>query len=106
MSSILTNNSAMSALSTLRGINKNLNQTQDRISSGLKVSSGKDNAAYFSISETMKGDSGMNKSINEGLTLTKNVISTGRMGAETVTDLATKFVERVAFAQGICIRTI
>ncbi|WP_334062591.1 flagellin N-terminal helical domain-containing protein [Limimaricola cinnabarinus] len=100
MSSILTNNSAMSALSTLRGINKNLNQTQDRISSGLKVSSGKDNAAYFSISETMKGDSGMNKSINEGLTLTKNVISTGRMGAETVTDLATKFVERVAFAQG------
>ncbi|GAD57481.1 flagellin N-terminal helical domain-containing protein [Limimaricola cinnabarinus] len=100
MSSILTNNSAMSALSTLRNINSNLSNTQDRISSGLKVQSGKDNAAYFSISETMKGDSGMTKAVNEGLTLTKNVISTGRLGAETVSDLAKQFVERVAFAQG------
>ncbi|WPY94912.1 flagellin [Limimaricola variabilis] len=99
MSSILTNNSAMSALSTLRNINKGLSQTQDRISSGLKVQSAKDNAAYFSISETMKGDSGMTKSINEGLTLTKNVVSTGRLGAETVKTLAKEFTERVAFAQ-------
>ncbi|KAF0674638.1 flagellin N-terminal helical domain-containing protein [Profundibacterium mesophilum] len=100
MSSILTNNSAMNALSTLRNINSNLSNTQDRISSGLKVASGKDNAAYFSISETMKGDSGMTKAVNEGLTLTKNVVSTGRLGAETVSDLAEQFVERVAFAQG------
>ncbi|EYD73658.1 flagellin [Limimaricola hongkongensis] len=99
MSSILTNNSAMSALSTLRNINSSLSNTQDRISSGLKVSSGKDNAAYFSISETMKGDSGMTKSVNEGLTLTKNVVSTGRLGAETVKTLAKEFSERVAFAQ-------
>ena len=65
MSSILTNNSAMNALSTLRNINSNLNDTQNRISTGMKVNSGKDNAAYFSISESMKGDSGMIKSINE-----------------------------------------
>ncbi len=100
MTSINTNSSAMNALATLRTTNANLNTTQDRISSGLKISSGKDNAAYFSISETMKGDSGMTKAINEGLTLTKNVVSTGRLGAESVADLAKQFVERVAFAQG------
>ena len=100
MSSILTNNSAMSALSTLRNINKGLNQTQDRISSGLKVSSAKDNAAYFQISETMKGDSGATKSINEGLTLTKNSIATARVGATNFKDLAKDFTDRVAFAQG------
>jgi flagellin len=99
MSSILTNNSAMNALSTLRNINNDLNGTQNRISTGLKISSGKDNAAYFSISETMKGDSGMFSAINESLTLTKNSISTGRLGAENVADLANQFVERVAFAQ-------
>ncbi|PHP27916.1 flagellin [Limimaricola cinnabarinus] len=98
MSSILTNNSAMSALSTLRGINNNLNQTQDRISTGLKVASGKDNAAYFAISETMKGDSGMNKAINEGLTMTKNAVATGRVGAESIADLANQIGERIAFA--------
>ncbi|WP_341212210.1 flagellin [uncultured Limimaricola sp.] len=99
MSSILTNNSAMSALSTLRNINTSLNSTQDRISSGLKVSSGKDNAAYFAISETMKGDSGMTKAVNESLTLTKNSVATARLGAEQFSDLAMEFRDKVAFAQ-------
>jgi len=99
MSSILTNNSAMSALSTLRNINSNLNSTQDRISTGLKVASGKDNAAYFAISETMKGDSGMTKAVNESLTLTKNSVATARLGAEQFSDLATEFRDKVAFAQ-------
>ncbi len=100
MSSIHTNASAMSALSTLRNINSSLSSTQDRISSGLKIESGKDNAAYFSISTTMSGDSKIYKAIDESLTLTQNGISAARLGAETVVDLTEEFVERVAFAQG------
>lgn len=100
MTSILTNNSAMTALQTLTMVNKNLNETQGRVSSGLAISSGKDNAAYFAISETMKGDSGMFDAINEGLTSTRNSVATARLGAETVSDLAQQFTERVAFAQG------
>ncbi len=100
MSSILTNHSAMTALSTLRSINSSLSDTQNRISTGLSISSGKDNAAYFSISKTMSGDSGMFKAIDENLTLQKNAVSTARLGAETLVDLAQEFAERVAFAQG------
>ena len=100
MSSINTNASAMNALSTLRQINSNLESTQGRISTGLKVESGKDNAAYFQISETMKGDSSVYASINEGLTLTKNSVSTARLGAETINGLAQQFLDKVAFAQG------
>ncbi|WP_295512655.1 flagellin [uncultured Sulfitobacter sp.] len=99
MSSILTNNSAMTALATLKEVNRGLNETQSRVSTGLQVSSGKDNAAYFAISETMKGDSGMFKAINEGMTATKNSVATARLGAETVSDLAQEMVERIAFAQ-------
>jgi len=98
MSSINTNASAMNALATLRNVNTNLNETQNRISTGLKVSSGKDNAAYFAISETMKGDSGMTKAVNESLTLTKNSVATARLGAEQFSDLATEFRDKVAFA--------
>jgi flagellin len=90
----------MTALSTLRSINSNLSATQGRISTGLKIESGKDNAAYFSISKTMAGDSGMFKAIDENLTLQKNAVSTARLGAETLVDLAKEFAERVAFAQG------
>jgi flagellin len=99
MSSILTNNSAMNALSTLRSVNNNLSETQNRISTGMKVNSAKDNASYFSISTTMKTESGMNKAVNEGLTLTKNSVSTARLGAETMVGLAQQFVDRLAFAQ-------
>ena len=99
MSSILTNSSAMNALATLKDVNRGLNQTQDRVSTGLKVASGKDNAAYFAVSETMKGDSGMFKAINEGMSATKNSVATARLGAETVSDIAQQIVERVAFAQ-------
>ncbi|WP_176250962.1 MULTISPECIES: flagellin [unclassified Sulfitobacter] len=99
MSSILTNHSAMTALATLKDVNRGLNETQSRVSTGLKVASGKDNAAYFAISETMKGDSGMFKAINEGMTATKNSVATARLGAETVSDIAQQMVERIAFAQ-------
>ena len=99
MSSILTNNSAMVALATLKNVNRGLNETQSRVSSGLAIRSGKENAAYFAISETMKGDSGMFKAINEGMTATKNSVATARLGAETVKDLAQDMVERIAFAQ-------
>lgn len=99
MSSILTNTSAMNALSTLRGINDQLSETQNRISTGMKVNSAKDNASYFSISTTMDSESGMNKAVNEGLTLAKNSVSTARLGAETMVELAQEFVDRLAFAQ-------
>ena len=40
------------------------------------------------------------KAVNEGLTVTKNSVSTARLGAETVNDLAQQMVERIAFASG------
>lgn len=98
MSSINTNMAAMNALSTLRTINNNMTETQGRISSGLKVESGKDNAAYFQISTSMRSESSMLSAINESMALAKGAMSTARLGAETLTDLAQQFVERVAFA--------
>jgi flagellin len=61
MTSILTNVAANSALQTLSTINKNLEDTQDMVSSGYKVSKASDNVAYWSISTTMNSD---NKALN------------------------------------------
>eukprot|EP00913_Durusdinium_trenchii_P026938 g25273.t1 len=60
-SSILTNVAANSALQTLSNINKGLEDTQNRVSSGYKVSQASDNVAYWSISTTMNSD---NKALN------------------------------------------
>jgi flagellin len=56
MSSINFNASATSALETLRNINKDLQKTQNNISTGENVNSAADNVAYWSISTTMKSD--------------------------------------------------
>ncbi len=69
MSSINTNVSAMAALSTLRSINNDMETTQSRISSGLKVGSASDNAAYWSISTTMKSDNKALATVQDALGL-------------------------------------
>ena len=47
MTSILTNAAAMAALQTLRSIDRDLETTQARVSSGLRVETAADNAAYW-----------------------------------------------------------
>ena len=52
----MTNSSAISALSTLRSINSDMEKTQSAISSGYTVEKASDNAAYWSIATTMRSD--------------------------------------------------
>lgn len=87
MSSILTNNSAMVALQTLKSINSNLAKTQDEISTGKKVANAQDNAAVWSISKVMEADQSGFKTIQSNLNLAEAVVSAGRSGAEQVQKL-------------------
>lgn len=56
-SSILTNAAAMTALRTLQSTNSKLAITQDRVSTGMKVATAKDNAAAWSVASGMKTES-------------------------------------------------
>jgi flagellin len=53
MNSIHTNQAATLALSTLRGIDANMADVQDNVSSGLRITEASNNAAYWSIATTM-----------------------------------------------------
>ncbi len=69
MTSINTNTAAMAALQTLRGINSGLETTQARISSGLRVETASDNAAYWSIATTMRSDNKALSTVSDALGL-------------------------------------
>lgn len=69
MTSILTNVAAMAALSTLRSIASGLEETQARVSSGLRVGGASDNAAYWSIATTMRSDNMALSSVADALGL-------------------------------------
>jgi flagellin len=96
MSSILTNSSAMAALSTLRSINSDMDTTQNRISSGMRVELASDNAAYWSIATTMRSDNDAMSTVKDaiGLGAAKvDVAYTGMTSAlEVVNEIKTKLV--------------
>jgi len=74
MSSINTNISAMTALQSLQQTSKDLLTTQNRISTGLKVASASDNAAYWSIATTMKSDNDALSTVQDALGLGKGTV--------------------------------
>ncbi|MGO4565485.1 flagellin, partial [Rhizobium sp. 2YAF20] len=91
MTSIITNNAAMAALQTLRGINSNLTMTQKHVSTGLRISTASDNAAYWSIATTMKSDNGAMSAVSDALGLGAAKVDT----ASTAMDSAISIVESI-----------
>lgn len=69
MSSINTNRAAMTALASLNMTSMKLEATQQRISTGLRVNSATDNAAYWSIATTMKSDNSSLSTVTDALGL-------------------------------------
>jgi len=98
MSSILTNNSAMVALQTLKSVNSSLGGVQSEISTGLKIGSAKDNAAVFSISQVMKSDVTGFKAISESLSLGSSTVSVASNAADSVYDTLDKIKTKVISA--------
>ena len=99
MSSILTNNSAMVALQTLRMINTNMSKTQNEISTGKSVSNARDNSAIWSISKTMESDVKGFKGIADSLALGSSTIAVARSASEQITDLLTEIKGKIVAAQ-------
>jgi flagellin len=99
MSSILTNNSAMVALQTLKSINQNLAGTQSEISTGKSIASAKDNSAVWAISKVMSSDVQGFKAISDSLSLGESTVAVAQNGAEAVTDLLTQIKGKIVNSQ-------
>lgn len=99
MSSILTNNGAMVALQTLKGINSNLSKTQSEISTGKSIGTAKDNAAIWAIAKGMESEVGGLKSVSTSLSVGAQAISVAGEASETVTDLLKEVQKIVIQAQ-------
>jgi flagellin len=87
MTSLLTNPSAITALQTLTQTMKSLQTVQNHISTGLRIATAADNAAYWSIATTMKSDSSVLSTISDALNMgasTVDVASTALQKALTI----------------------
>ncbi|ABI77835.1 flagellin Laf1 [Hyphomonas neptunium ATCC 15444] len=100
MSSILTNNSSMVALETLRNINRNLETVQSEISTGKKVSNAKDNAAVWAVSTVMSSDVASFKAISDSLNLGSSTVGVARSASEKVVTTLEEIKTLIVQAQG------
>ena len=101
MASIMTNASAMTALQSLNATNKNLEITQGRISTGLRVAEAADNAAYWSIATTMRSDNQALSTVQDSLGLGASKVDTAYTGMNKAIDTLNQIkVKLVASASG------
>lgn len=98
VTSILTNNAAMAALQTLRTIDSQMQDTQARVSSGLRVGGASDNAAYWSIATTMRSDNMALSAVQDALGLGAAKIDTAYAAMESAVEVVKEIKSKVVAA--------
>ncbi len=99
MTSILTNSAAMAALQTLRSINTNMEEVQNRISSGYRVETAADNAAYWSIATTMRSDNAALSTVQDALGLGAAKVDTSYAGMSSAIDVVSEIKAKLVAAR-------
>ncbi|QKV19634.1 flagellin [Oricola thermophila] len=98
MSSIMTNTSAMTALQALQTTNRNIEETQNRISTGYRISEAADNAAYWSIATTMRSDNKVLSTVQDALGLGAGLVDTAYTATNTVIEYVDEIKSKIAAA--------
>lgn len=99
MTSIMTNTAAMAALQTLRSIDANMEETQARVSSGYRVGTAADNAAYWSIATTMRSDNAALSTVQDALGLGAAKTDTAYTGLESAVEVVTEIKSKLVAAR-------
>ena len=94
MATINTNPGAMIALQNLNQTNKDLQQVQQRINTGLAISSAKDNGGVFAIAQSMRADVAGYKAVGQSLDLAQSTVDVALAAGEAISDLLVEMKEK------------
>ena len=94
MATINTNPGAMIALQNLNKTNSELQTVQQRINTGLAVSSAKDNGGIFAIAQSMRADVGGYKAVTQSLDLAVSTVDVALAAGEAISDLLVEMKEK------------
>ena len=85
MASINTNYGASIALQNLNKTNSELERTQNRINTGMKVSSAKDSGAIFSIATAQRATAASQDAVRSGLQRSQSITDVALAAGDTIT---------------------
>jgi len=103
--SVNTNQSALAALQQLNATNIQLDQTQSRINTGLRVSGAKDNAAVYAVAQGLRSDIGAYGAVSTSLDRAASIGNVGLSAGEAISDLLIELRERATAASDASIDT-
>jgi flagellin len=89
----------MTALQSLNQISKSLTETQNRISTGLRVADAADDAAYWSIATTMRSDKAALSTVQEALGLGAAKVDTAYAAMNAAIEVVKEIKNKLVTAQ-------
>jgi flagellin len=96
--SVHTNRSALTALQNLNKTNDELGEVQNRVNTGLRISSAKDNAAIWSIAQGQRADIGALGAVKMSLQRATSIAEVSMTAGESISDLLVQLKEKVVAA--------
>ena len=99
MLSVNTNFGASVALQSLNNTNKELNGVQNRISTGLKVGTAKDNGAVYAIAEGQRARVGSIAAVKSGLDRSASAVDVALAAGDSIGKLLQQLKEKAVAAQ-------
>jgi flagellin len=103
--SLHTNTSAMIALQNLNSANVQMDDVQQKISTGLAVSTAKDNASVYAIAQGQRADLGGLSAVKDSLNRAASIADVSMAAGESVSDLLNQLREKVVGAMDTSIDT-
>lgn len=96
--SVHTNSAAMIALQNLNKTNEEMEKTQSRINTGLKIGGSKDNAAIYAVAQSMRADIRALDAVQSGLDRASTIGDVALAGGEAISDLLVQMREKAVAA--------
>ena len=103
--SINTNLSAMAALQNLSATQSDLMSTQNRINTGLKVASAKDNGAIWAIAQNQRATSQSLDSVKDSLQRGQSTVDVAMAAGESISDLLLQMKTKALAAADVTLDT-
>jgi flagellin len=105
MFTVNTNQGAMIALQNLTKTNASLAQAQNRINTGLAISSAKDNGGIYAIAQKMRADVAGYNAVQQSLDRAVSTVDVGLAAGEAVSDLLVQMKEKALAAKDASLDT-
>ncbi|MBI1683819.1 flagellin [Caulobacter hibisci] len=105
LNSVNTNSGAMIALQNLNSTNSDLQITQQRINTGKKIGSAKDNGAIWATAKNQSATASSINAVKDSLQRGQSTIDVALAAGDTVTDLLGKMKEKALAASDTSLNT-